>query len=79
MLIASRGVPIQGEVCEHSISGRPFGGSVRLPGYFGGACANCKWSDHAARCTLPHPDEPVFEPAEVTEMPEALAIELLED
>jgi Protein of unknown function (DUF3716) len=28
-----------------------FVGCVRMPGYFGGACANCIWSDHTARCS----------------------------
>ena len=28
-----------------------FVGCVRMPGYFGGACANCIWSDHGARCS----------------------------
>ena len=25
--------------------------SGRVPGHFGGSCGNCKWRDHAARCT----------------------------
>jgi hypothetical protein len=25
---------------------------VRLPGFWGGACGNCKWRDHGARCPL---------------------------
>jgi Protein of unknown function (DUF3716) len=25
---------------------------MRLAGHFGGACANCKWRDHAARCSV---------------------------
>ena len=33
-----------------------------MPGYFGGACANCIWSDHGSRCSVydandnDHPD-----------------------
>lgn len=29
----------------------PFPTCVRLSGHFGGCCGNCKWPDHAARCT----------------------------
>jgi hypothetical protein len=29
----------------------PFPTCVRLPGHFGGSCGNCKWRDHAARCS----------------------------
>ncbi|KAI1159087.1 hypothetical protein F5B18DRAFT_638134 [Nemania serpens] len=31
---------------------RPFPTCVRLPGHFGGCCGNCKWRDHAARCSV---------------------------
>lgn len=29
----------------------PFPVCVRLPGHFGGSCANCKWPDRAASCS----------------------------
>ncbi|PKK41572.1 hypothetical protein CI102_15036, partial [Trichoderma harzianum] len=29
----------------------PFPTCVRLPGHFGSSCGNCKWRDHAARCS----------------------------
>ena len=29
---------------------RPFPKCRRVAGHFGGACANCKWRDHGARC-----------------------------
>ena len=31
---------------------RPFPVCHRLAGHFGGACANCKWRDHGARCSF---------------------------
>ena len=31
---------------------RPFPECRSTPGHFGGACANCKWRDHGARCSL---------------------------
>ena len=31
---------------------RPFPECRATPGHFGGACANCKWRDHGARCSL---------------------------
>lgn len=42
VLITFCGVPIRGEVYKYLILGRSFGGSVRLPGYFGGTCTNYK-------------------------------------
>ena len=35
----------------------PFPECRRIVGHFGGACGNCKWRDHAARCRLVEPDE----------------------
>lgn len=29
----------------------PFPECRRVPGHFGGACGNCKWRDHASRCS----------------------------
>src|SRR5438034_1057150 len=31
---------------------RPFPYCHRLPGHFGGAYGNCKWKDHATRCSV---------------------------
>ena len=39
--------------CRNAIPGpRPFPECRRVPGHFGGACANCKWRDHASRCSV---------------------------
>jgi hypothetical protein len=35
----------------------PFPECRRVVGHFGGACGNCKWRDHAARCRTIEPDE----------------------
>ena len=35
----------------------PFPQCVRAPGHFGGACGNCKWRDHAARCSVRDRDQ----------------------
>jgi hypothetical protein len=59
VLIQSRGIFV-GAPCSAcasqmrlSIHGwaKPFPVCVRLPGHFGGCCGNCKWRDHAARCS----------------------------
>lgn len=53
---------------------RAFPECKGLSGYLGGACGNCKWRDHAARCSVrdqeagdgqasqPEPSEPVPSP-----------------
>ena len=55
ILIQSRGV-VQAPVCEAcadpGIGLTPFPECRRIPGHFGGACGNCKWRDHGARCSL---------------------------
>ncbi|KAI1198221.1 hypothetical protein F5X97DRAFT_342744 [Nemania serpens] len=59
-LIQSRGAPVANPCngCRRaqsmSIDGlaRPFPACVRLPGHFGGCCGNCKWRDHASRCSV---------------------------
>jgi len=33
-------------------SGKAFPECRRLTGHFDGACGNCKWQDHAARCSV---------------------------
>ena len=35
----------------------PFPHCLRIPGHFGGACGNCKWRDHAARCRWPDEED----------------------
>jgi Protein of unknown function (DUF3716) len=35
----------------------PFPECRRVVGQFGGACGNCKWRDHAARCRTIEPDK----------------------
>ncbi|KAH7034783.1 uncharacterized protein B0I36DRAFT_84130, partial [Microdochium trichocladiopsis] len=36
---------------------RPFPNCVRLPGFWSGACGNCKWRDHGARCNAQNGDD----------------------
>lgn len=55
LLIQSRGIEVPGG-CTNSRSG-VFASCVRLPGYFGGCCGNCKWKDHGARCSVRRPGE----------------------
>ena len=53
ILIQSRGLQVH-PACLQCRTGpglRPFPECRRLRGHFGGCCANCKWRDHAARCT----------------------------
>lgn len=56
LLIASRGYEVRQpcSTCCHARSSvpRPFPICVRVPGHFGGCCANCKWRDWADRCTV---------------------------
>ncbi|OJD24033.1 hypothetical protein ACJ73_04608 [Blastomyces percursus] len=51
LLIQSRGQP-EPHACTACRGGRPFPECRRVPGHFGGACGNCKWRDHAARCSV---------------------------
>ncbi|EDN05524.1 predicted protein [Histoplasma mississippiense (nom. inval.)] len=37
--------------CLPECSSRSSAECRRLPGHFGGACGNCKWRDHAIRCS----------------------------
>jgi hypothetical protein len=58
-LIQSRGVliPTPCDKCQRQMTmdrdayAAPFPVCIRLPGHFGGCCGNCKWRDHAARCS----------------------------
>jgi hypothetical protein len=52
LLIQSRGNPLV-RVCDACADRcKPFPQCIRIPGYFGGCCGNCKWRDHASRCTV---------------------------
>lgn len=59
LLIASRGVE-QVYPCQHCVRSaiwyggwpRPFPLCIKLRGHFGGSCANCKWPDRAASCSI---------------------------
>lgn len=55
VLIASRAAPVN-EICEDGRD-RYFRGTPRVPGFFGGCCANCKWRDWGARCAVRNPNE----------------------
>jgi Protein of unknown function (DUF3716) len=54
LLIQSCGVLVANCTSCHTAlaAGRTlsFSQRRRLVGHFGGACGNCKWPDHAARC-----------------------------
>jgi hypothetical protein len=63
ILIQSRGV-VQAPACDACSAARPgfrpFPECRRVPGHFGGCCGNCKWRDHAARCSAKDPDNKVL-------------------
>ena len=55
ILIQSRGMAMDYPCssCRNAVRGpRPFTECRRVAGHFGGACANCKWKDHASRCSV---------------------------
>lgn len=59
VLIQSRGRT--GMVCDQCAQNPdrgPFTDCRRAAGHFDGACGNCKWRDHGARCSLNNPNEP---------------------
>jgi hypothetical protein len=66
LLIQSRGA-VRGRRCTNCERGglSPFPSCRRLFGHFGNACGNCKWRDHAIRCT--DPDDSDLEGYEVSE------------
>lgn len=76
LLIASRGLS-QRESCARNTR-TVFVEDVRVPGYWGGACAGCKWKDHGARCSYSNRGEPKYEPSDLALLPRG-AIEELED
>ena len=62
ILIQSRGrtLGLPCLACRSERSGlRPFPECRRVAGHFGGACANCKWRDHASRCSVRDEDDDV--------------------
>ena len=65
ILVQSRGAPpvaapprAAGGCTAYSVLGTPAGDRKaflecrHMPGHFGGGCGNCKWQDHAARCSV---------------------------
>jgi len=55
ILIQSRGNTVPGPctACQGPRPGlRPFPECRRVPGHFGGCCGNCKWRDHAFKCSV---------------------------
>ncbi|KAM3084400.1 hypothetical protein ACMFMG_001495 [Clarireedia jacksonii] len=53
VLIQSRGTLVPGGCNECRRRGfTPFPTCVRLAGHWNGACGNCKWRDHSARCRV---------------------------
>ncbi|CAG8059374.1 unnamed protein product, partial [Penicillium salamii] len=79
LLIASRGFRFARR-CTHSRTGHPFGPyTVRLPGFWEGACMNCKWKDHQNRCDFRDPNEAQFLPSTQVHMPSASRVEELTD
>lgn len=65
------------EDCDHDTH-HIFHDTVRLPGWWGGACAGCKWRDHGRRCDYQDPDELPFYPQHMAALPRNI-IEDLED
>nr|POF03162.1 hypothetical protein CFP56_75889 [Quercus suber] len=76
ILIASRGLHQRTRCTKNSRW--VFAEDVRVPGYWGGGCAGCKWRDGAASCSYANKDEPKYIPASMVPAPR-LAIEELED
>jgi hypothetical protein len=54
VLIQSRGTECDEpcEACAKNPSKQAFTECRRTEGFFGGCCGNCKWKDHAIRCTV---------------------------
>lgn len=53
VLIQSRGhTGMTCFACSRTPGRGPFTDCRRVQGHFDGACGNCKWRDHAARCTV---------------------------
>jgi hypothetical protein len=70
LLIQSRGVVRARPCTECSRRGlSPFPECRQVAGHFGGACGNCKWRDHAARCHSPSPASSDDEDGDEDDMP----------
>jgi hypothetical protein len=53
VLIQSRGtIGMTCEACALDPNRGPFPECRRTKGHFEGCCGNCKWRDHAARCSV---------------------------
>lgn len=76
LLIASRGLR-QHTACEKNTRA-VFGEDVRVPGFWGGSCAGCKWRDGAASCSYAQPNEPKYQPSSLATLPRDV-VEELED
>jgi hypothetical protein len=58
VLIQSRGrTGMTCTACTQNPDRGPFTDCRRAAGHFDGACGNCKWRDHAARCSVRNPEE----------------------
>ena len=53
--------------CSRTPGRGPFTDCRRVQGHFDGACGNCKWRDHAARCSVRSPEEEEEEDEEEVE------------
>ncbi|KAK5019996.1 hypothetical protein LTR60_000934, partial [Cryomyces antarcticus] len=76
VLIASRGLAQRNACANNTLS--VFKDQVRIPGYWGGSCAGCKWKDGSAHCSYGDKTEAKFQPSSVASLPRNL-IEELED
>lgn len=76
LLIASRGLR-QHIACEKNTRA-VFGEDVRVPGFWGGSCAGCKWRDGAASCSYAQLTEPKYQPSALATLPRNI-VEELED
>ena len=79
LLIATRGQTIA-QICDKTPTGHPFGPNiVRIPGAWGGSCANCKWRDWGQACSCYDPDELLWVPRGRVESPAATRVEEMVD
>ncbi|KAK5139300.1 hypothetical protein LTR04_003706 [Oleoguttula sp. CCFEE 6159] len=76
VLIASRGLAQRNACANNTLS--VFKDQVRIPGYWGGSCAGCKWKDGSAHCSYGDKTEAKFQPTSVASLPRNI-IEELED
>lgn len=76
LLIASRGIQ-QKERCGNNTRA-VFVDDVRVPGYWGGACAGCKWKDGASGCSYAARGEAKYLPSSFAAAPATALQELLD-